>query len=503
MLEADMKTTIKTLYQKGYNKTQIGQMLGIDRKTVRKVIKEAEKDRNPDTGTAGSETKKIQWPSMLDEYREYIEIQLSKDLSITRIHQDLQRQYGVKCGYTTLRDYVAKIRKSKPHVYMVLHSLPGEEAQVDFGYIGTLKVCGAPKKAWVFVMSLSYSRYMYAEITLDQSVATFIRCHANAFRYFGGVPETVKIDNLKAAIVEADFYEPTVQRTYAAFAEHYGFLPNPCRVYTPTDKGKVESNVKYVKNSCFKGRDFKDIEEAQDFLASWLKDNANRRIHGTTGRIPAEVFKEVERIKLKPLPEEEFLFTKSDKALVRTDCHIVHGGNYYSVPYTYIGMEVDVIEVNRLVKIYYGGKEIALHSLAQNAKGEYRTDRSHYPSHKNITQEELLSRYTEQMGQIGEGALQFLNAFKDTQMYRYHHYRSITGILALRKKYGDEILDQACRRACYYGSITYRTVKKICDNGLYCLPIEEKRENGTAGISSIRSLSDYRNMTVLGVIADE
>ena len=118
---------------------------------------------------------------------------------------------------------------------------------------------------------------MYVSITLDQSVRTFIRCHAEAFRYFGGVPQTVKIDCLKAAIMEADFYEPTVQRTYAAFADYYGFLPNPCRVYTPTDKGKVESNVKYVKENCFKGRDFKDLEDAKKFLLSWLKETANSR----------------------------------------------------------------------------------------------------------------------------------------------------------------------------------------------------------------------------------
>ncbi len=100
-----------------------------------------------------------------------------------------------------------------------------------------------------------------------------------------GVPETVKIDNLKAAIVEADFYEPTVQRTYAAFAEHYGFLQNPCRVYTPTDKGKVESNVKYVKNNCFKGREFNSYEEAAAFLSDWLDNKANKRIHGTTANV--------------------------------------------------------------------------------------------------------------------------------------------------------------------------------------------------------------------------
>lgn len=491
-----MKTTIKTLYQKGYNKTQIGQMLGIDRKTVRKVLKEN------DAATAPEQAKAV-WPSMLDEYREYIQIQLAKELSITRIHQDLMKEFGVECGYTTLRDYVAKIRKSQPRAYMVLHSLPGEEAQVDFGYIGTLKVNGAARKAWVFVMSLSYSRYMYVSITLDQSVQTFIRCHTQAFRYFGGVPQTVKIDNLKAAIVETDFYEPTVQRTYAAYAEHYGFLPNPCRVYTPTDKGKVESNVKYVKENCFKGRDFKDLDEAEQFLQSWLCEAANRRIHGTTGKRPSDVFEEVEKAQLKSLPAEDFVFSSSGRATVRTDCHIVHGGNFYSVPYAYIGMDVDVIEVNRLLKIYHAGKEIALHSLCSDAKGEHVTDKSHYPPAKTITQEELLSSYREKMSAVGEGALAFLEAFRHTQMYQCHHYRSISGILALRKKYGDEALDKACARACHYGNITYRAVKKICESGLYALPLEEKTHPPKEGAGKIRDLCDYRRMTGLGVIGHE
>ncbi len=496
-----METTIKTLYQRGYNKTQIGRMLGIDRKTVRKVLKEAATNQN--SAVAERAPTKAAWPSMLDEYREYIETQLSKELSIIRIHQDMQKEFGIECGYTTLRDYVAKIRKSQPHAYMVLHSLPGEEAQVDFGYIGTLKVNGTPRKAWIFVMALSFSRYMYVSITLDQSVQTFIRCHTQAFRYFGGVPQTVKIDNLKAAIVEADFYEPTVQRTYAAFAEYYGFLPNPCRVYTPTDKGKVESNVKYVKENCFKGRDFKDLEEAKQFLLSWLKETANRRIHGTTCKKPETVYLEMEKSHLGTLPEQDFIFSKSGSATVRTDCHIVHEGNLYSVPYTYIGMDVDVIEVNHLLKIYHSGKEIALHSLCENVKGEHVTDKSHYPSTKTITQDELLSSYREKMSAVGTGALAFLEAFKDTDMYQCHHYRSISGILALRKKYGDVAVDRACARAFHYGNITYRAVKKICESGLYNLPLEENLKQSETGNSKIRALSDYRRMTGLGVIGHE
>jgi transposase len=501
MLEVAMKTTIRTLYQKGYNKTQIAKTLGIDRKTVRKVLKESEGKEVSETTI----TDKKPYPSMLDEYKEFIEIQVAKELSIKRIHQDLKMQFSVECGYSTLRDYIAKIRITKPKAYMVLHSLPGEEAQVDFGYIGTLNVAGKTRKAWVFVMTLSYSRYMYAQITLDQSVRTFIQCHTNAFRYFDGVPETIKIDNLKAAIIEADFYEPTVQRTYAAFAQHYGFLPNPCRVYTPTDKGKVESNVKYIKENCFKGRNFSDIREAEAFLKKWLKETANARKHGTTGKIPSELFETLEALKLSKLPEEEFLFTKSAPATVWTDCHLSYGGNYYSAPYTYIGCEVEVIEVNNLIKVYYKGKEIALHVLAADVKGEHITDKRHYPSTKTITPEELLSRYREQMSEIGAGALEFLERYKDTSMYQCHHYRSISGILALRKKYSNETIDKACKRACHYGNISYRAVKNICESGLENLPLDRRSEDSysTEKQSNIRDLSEYRMIARLGVISNE
>ncbi len=494
MLEVAMKTTIRTLFSKGYSKTKIAEILGIDRKTVRKVLNEPEDKDNNRGGP---------WPSILDPYREFIEIQAKKGISIVRIHDDLKDKYGLECGYTTVRDYVSKLVQSPSHAYMILDSLPGEEAQVDFGYIGTLSVSGKHRKAWVFVMSLSYSRYMYAEITFDQSVKTFISCHVNAFKYFNGVPETVKIDNLKAAIVEADFYEPTVQRTYAAFAKHYGFLPNPCRVYTPTDKGKIESNVKYIKNNCFKGRDFNTYEEAAEFLSNWLDKKANKRIHGTTKKIPFEIYKSEELPQLQSLPDDEFIFSKSEKATVRTDCHIVYAGNLYSVPYSYIGMDVDVIEVNQLLKIFYEGKEIALHTLLRNVKGEHRTDKNHYPRNKTISHEEILSRYRKQMSEIGNHALDFLERFYKTAMYRDHHYRSISGILALARKYGNDAVNRACERANYYGNISYKSIKRICESGLYELPIERIDSDVVQTESKIRNLTDYRDMMGLGAIIHE
>jgi transposase len=496
MLEVAMQTTIKTLYKKGYSKAQIARTLKVSRNTVRAVLKSEERGEE--------ELKKRPHPSMLDKHREFIEIQLTKELSIQRIYQDLISKYEFSGSYSTLRDYVGKIVTTKTKAYMVLTALPGEEAQVDFGYIGIIKTDGKAKKAWIFVMSLSYSRYMYACIVFNQSIKVFIQCHVNAFRYFGGVPETVKIDNLKAAIVQADFYEPITQRTYASFAAHYGFWAEPCRVATPTDKGKIESNVKYIKNNCFKGRDFKDIEEAKEFLSTWLSNIANKRIHGTIKRIPEELFNESEKHKLKEVPSDDFIFSKSSRATIQSNCHFSYGGNYYSAPYGYIGCEVDVIEVNNLLKVYFKGIEIALHTLCQDSKGQHVTNTEHYPANKNITSKEILSSQLIKMQAVGVHAVAFFNAFCSKSEVHKYDYRTISGVLALRKKHTDLIIDMACKRALYYNSITYGTVKKICEKGLIALPVEQNESFVNYEETSFsRDLASYSQLSMMGVIENE
>lgn len=447
---------------------------------------------------------------MLDQHQEFIEIQRGKGLSKQRIYQDLVADHGFSGGYTTVRDYITKHEQRPPKAYMVMNALPGEEAQVDFGYIGTLKVLGKVKKAWVFIMSLSYSRQMHVSITLDQTVQPFIQCHTAAFNYFGGVPQTVKIDNLKAGVIETNFYKPVVQRTYAAYAAHYGFWPQPCRVYTPTDKGKVEANVKYVKNNCFKGRDFQDIQEAQAFLDSWLKNTANVRIHGTIKKKPQELFEAKEKSALGPLPVQEFTFSKSAVAKVHPNCHIAYAANYYSVPHSYIGCDVDVIEINNLLRIYFQGKEIALHTLARGTKGGHVTNNEHYPDYKNITPEEILSRQELEISGIGKHALNFFYAvLRKGEMHTYAH-RCVSGVLALRKTFDHATIDQACKRAVWYESITYGTVKRICERGLIALPTEDGDRNEVAAMtqdedspSTSGDLLQYDQLSLAGVIHHE
>ena len=153
---------------------------------------------------------------------------LEEDLSGVRIHEKLQEK-GVKVGYSTAKDYICQIKK-KDNIFIRIHTFPAEEAQVDFGYLGCTLYKGKKRKTWVFNMRLPYSRLDYCEIVYDQRVETFIRCHIHAFNYFGGMPRCVKIDNLRAAILKANFYEPIYQELYRNFASHYGFHPLPCRI---------------------------------------------------------------------------------------------------------------------------------------------------------------------------------------------------------------------------------------------------------------------------------
>lgn len=263
-----MHTTLLTLWKQGQSQRTIADMTGKDRKTIKRVIQ-----RYKETGQESP--KAISKASALTSYHDDIIKHLEADLSVIRIHEKL-KDIGCPLGYTSVKRYVAKL-KNRTDICVRFHTAPGVEAQVDFGYVGLMPYPGLPgkrKKAWVFNMRLSYSRLDYYEVVFDQKVETFIRCHENAFYHFGGVPEVIKIDNLKAAILQAHFYEPIYQSLYKGFSDHWGFDPIPCRVRCPQEKGKVESGIKYVKNNFFAGRTFDTHHD--------LKEQLNKCIPSTT-----------------------------------------------------------------------------------------------------------------------------------------------------------------------------------------------------------------------------
>jgi hypothetical protein len=317
-------------------------------------------------------------------------------------------------------------------------------------------------------MRLSYSRLDYYEKVYDQKVETFILCHINAFEYFGGVPETVKIDNLKAAILEANFYEPVYQRMYKDFSQYYGFKPMPCRVDHPNDKGKVESGIKYVKGNFFQGRELENGPDCDQKLRRWM-EKVNRRVHGTTRKVPVEVFEEEERRKLLPLPARRYQLSRVGTRRVYHDCHIFVDYNYYSVPFEYVGQEVEIELEEKVLRIYCKGKQIALHERL-DGRGKFSTQTSHYPGYKQYAETEYQEKYQLRMAQIGTFAEQIF--FFIVEENKSYWAKPVKGILSLTRKYPPDVVNLACKRALAYGAYQYQMVKRICEKGTYVLPVD-------------------------------
>ncbi|KAA0257177.1 IS21 family transposase [Deferribacter autotrophicus] len=474
MLGVEMYYTVKTLLSQGKNISQIARELGIDRKTVRKI-----RDKVKDGKV---ETPKFSRVSVLEAYKEEIIEYLSEGLTAVLIHQKLISDHGLSVSYSCVKKYVRKL-KGPDGIYVPLISPPGEEAQVDFGYIGYLydSEKGKKVKSWIFCMVLSHSRYKYYEIVRSQDVETFLRCHINAFEYFGGIPRVIKIDNLKSGVLKANFYEPVIQKEYAAMLEYYGSSPFACKVRYPQEKGKVESGIKYVKNNFFKSIQEKDYYKVKGLLRKWQDNVCNKKIHGTTRKIPFEQFVDKEKSKLQPLPSQRYEVYDISERIVNRYGHITYRYNYYSVPYNYIGNKVSIRSNGNILKIYNDKyEEIAIHNISKSV-GEFITKESHNPKLKSVD-------YEAKSLEIGTNTFEFYNRLKEEKPHHYH--RMMQGIFNLMKSYDKDTVELACKRANEFNSISYLSVKRICETGLYTQKDASSKESVNCGGFS-NDLSKY------------
>jgi len=247
---------------------------------------------------------------------------------------------------------------------------------VDFGQGAWINAEGRRRRPHVFRGVLSHSRKGYSEVVWQQTTETFIRCLENALRAFGGVPHTVVIDNLRAAVTRADWYDPELNPKLIAFAEHYQTVILPTKSYTPRHKGKIESGINYVQDNALKGRDFDGLAAENQFLQEWESRVADPRIHGTTRLQVAEVFKLREQSHLRPLPAMLFPVFNEAPRTVHRDGHVEVARTYYSVPPEYVGRKVWARWELRVVRIFNTRMEqIALH--VRQEPGRFSTDPTH------------------------------------------------------------------------------------------------------------------------------
>ena len=478
-------------WQAGKSLRAIAQSLAVGRKTIRKYIRAAIKagfrqdgQNTPDEWKAFikrhfpetvDQKARSSWFGELDRYRDYIAEGFETNRMST-VWQRLCEATGLDVSVSTFRRYV---RATMPNVRLTPDQVvvyrpevpPGEEVQIDYGYLGRWchPVTRTSHRLWVFSMVLSFSRHMFIKVVDRMDKRRWLECHIDGFEFFGGVPQRLVLDNLTSGVLKPDIYEPLLNRAYDEMAAHYGTLIDPCRKGKPKDKPRVERTVPYVRDSFWRGRSFSSWAEIDREAIRWCKEVAGTRIHGTTGQRPLEVFNLVEKPMLKPLAERwEIVVWQTAK--VGPDSHCAVKRVLYSVPWQYIGRELSVRVGDQKVQFYLDDELIKTHI---RRPGERRqTDPSDLPPDKTAFFLRTPQWCLRQAKEMGESVLAVvLELLKENTL---NHLRQAQGIIRLCDTYGASRLDKAWARALGFGDARYRTVKGILTQGLDQQPVPEQ-----------------------------
>ena len=480
---------ILTLHAQGWSQRAIARRLGVHRETVSRHVRLAGGISKPAILHAGTEldggppraadidfskpanmhTGNLPPPasgsalaarhSYCDQFRDTIEAKRTAGLTAQRIYQDLVAEQSFARSYSMVQRYVRRLEQVQPLPFRRLECAPGEEAQVDFGVGAPIITDGGKRrKTHVFRIVLSHSRKAYSEAVDRQTADNFIRCLENAFAHFGGVPQTVVIDNLKAAVTEADWYDPELNPKLRAFAAHYGVAILPTRPRMPRHKGKIERGVGYVQSNALQGRSFTDLATQNEHLLAWEKNVADCRIHGTTRKQVGHLFREIEQPTLRPLPAERFPLFHEARRMVHRDGHVSVERAYYSVPVEYLTRSVWVRWDARLVRIFnHRLEQIAIH--AKQPPGKFSTHPSHIATEKINGIERGAAWLLQKAGNIGPHAEQWAAAM--LQLRGVEGLRVLQGLSALATKHGALAIDAACEVAESYRAYRLRTIREL------------------------------------------
>lgn len=412
--------------------------------------------------------------SLILPQQKQIEEWCMQGIQATTIYSHLKQEYGFVGSYSVIQRFIKRLKDNSSPVTTILEFSPGECVQVDFGAGPSFvdERTGEVSKTWIFVMVLAFSRHMYAEIVLRQDVETWLGCHRRAFEWFNGVPKKIVIDNAKCAITKACYNDPVVQRSYAEFAQGYGFIISPCPPYDPQKKGRVESGVKYVKNKFVPLRTHRNIVSSNQALTGWLLEEAGQRIHGSTRERPLTLF-EMERHTLQPLPDKPPELAVWQKVKLHGDCHVQYLKCRYSVSYRLVRQTLWLRATETTVRIYHNHNLVALHPRLFKP-GSKNTLDEHLPPNALAYQMRDAQWCLKQATDIGEYCQQAIQKLLTDSVIDY--LRAAQNVVGLRKKFGDERLELACKRALAFQSIHYKTIKSILEAGVENEPLPCEKE---------------------------
>ena len=442
---------IMRLKEEGLSKRAVAKRLGISRTTVSKywdgTIKEL------------IEPRYSRRPQLIDSFCDYITSRLENypELSAHQLNKEILKQ-----GYTgserTVRRYVETVRPRKYREYKPFETLPGEQAQVDWGHFGTITIEGSRYKLYAFVFTLCWSRVSYVEFIIRGDMATFLSCMHRAFKYIGGVPLSVLFDNAKVVVVERVGSVVRFNENLLHLALSYGFTPQACWTNDPESKGKVESQVKYVRRSFFYGREFKGLNDLNNQVLAWCNEEANQRIHGTTKEVPWKRLME-ERGYLKPsLALNNMPFVIEKRKATRTNLISVEG-NQYSIPSRFARQNVRFRRFEKHLELLDGQQVVDAIELKPGRGKRFIKD-EHYPEHQRASARKTPSNPLQaKFESLAPEAKAYLQGLSSSRVGTLRD--QMQKIAALKEDYSSLAIGQAMQRSLEYKAFGYGVLKRI------------------------------------------
>ena len=366
--------------------------------------------------------------------------------------EEYKKEHPDGYGYTQFKEYYRRCARTlNPSMRQVHYA--GDTLFVDFSGL-TMPivdpVTGEVSKAQIFVAVLGASGYTFVHAVKDhQSTQSFIDCHNAAFRFYGGVPNRVVPDNLKAAVISHRRGKVVLNESYADMGRHCGVAIVPARPYRPKDKGKVEAWVKGIQRWILmklRHRTFFDLGELNDAIAP-LIDEYNGKVIRRLNKSRAQLFEELDRPALHPLRSKPYRYREHKRLTVGIDYHIEVGGNGYSVPYTSPGKKVDVWYSHHQVEISYRGEILAVHPRLHHPREDSTLVEHMPPEHRYQYEKWNPGRILGWAKSIGEETRMLMEEIMQSRTHPSRGYKSCLAILNFEKRYGKEALERTAKRA--------------------------------------------------------
>jgi transposase len=470
---------ILTHWKAGRKNAEVARSLGVDRGTVAKYTAKA---IAAGYAPGGEQLPAERWSELvhqwfpelvdprqrslthetIDAHRSDIEQMLQTNTAST-VHQRLRDEHGLDVSVTSFRRYVWREFPEDNLRNIATPPRPdipaGEEAQVDYGYLGTWPdpFTERMRRVWAFVIVLAFSRYMFVRPVFTMDQRTWTQCHIEALSFFGGTPRRVVSDNLKTGVLKADIYDPLLNRSYAEFASHYNCLIDPARALKPKDKPRVERQMPYVRDSMWRGREWTCEKDMAAGALRWCTEVAGVRSHRSlSGASPVSVFKAKEQPALIPLPRSRFELATWSRPKVGPDCFAKAGKTLYTVPWRFIGKRLDARVGDHTVEFLDSGAVIKTWVRTENGR---QIDWADFPPEKVAFFMRTPQWCLKSAADLGENVKSLVEGL--LELNALYRLRQAQGVVGLADKYGAARLDQACRRATEIGDPEYRTVKGI------------------------------------------